>query len=94
MMRQLLRELFRLDGTNTKNDAKQRLQVLLVHDEIALTPAQMEHMRAEILDVVAKYCDVEAEGVDFRLERGQGSVSIVSNMPVRRTMGRTRRSPA
>ena len=69
---------------NSGSDAKQRLKVLLVHDEIDLTPAQMERMKAEIMEVINRYCDVEDDRVIFRLTKESGNVSLVSNVPVRR----------
>jgi cell division topological specificity factor len=68
----------------SKDDAKQRLRVVLIHDQVALTPGQMDQMREEILAVVRRYVDVDEPGVEFRLERGDREIALVSNMPVRR----------
>lgn len=73
---------------SSKDDAKQRLKVLLIHDQVALTPAQMDAMREEIMDVISRYVEVEDDGVEFRLSREDGSISLVSNVPVRRVTAR------
>lgn len=70
------------------NDAKQRLKVLLIHDQVALTQAQMDAMKEEIMEVITKYVEVETDGVDFRLSREDGSISLVSNVPVRKVTAR------
>ena len=72
----------------SKNDAKQRLKVLLIHDQVALTPAQMDAMRDEIMEVINRYVEVEDDGVEFKLSREDGSISLVSNVPVRRVTAR------
>lgn len=72
----------------SKDDAKQRLKVLLIHDQVALTPAQLEAMREEIMDVISRYVEVEDDRVEFRLSREDGSISLVSNVPVRRVTAR------
>lgn len=72
----------------SKDDAKQRLKVLLIHDQVALTPAQLDAMREEIMEVISRYCEVEDDGVEFKLSREDGSISLVSNVPVRRVTAR------
>lgn len=69
-------------------DAKSRLKVLLVHDQVDLTPNQMERMREEILEVIARYAEVDREKVDIRLEKANDHVSVVSSVPVRRVTAR------
>ena len=71
-----------------RSDAKQRLKVLLIHDQVALTPAQLDAMKEEIMEVIGKYVEFEADGVEFKLSREDGSISLVSNVPVRRVTAR------
>ena len=72
----------------TKNDAKKRLQVLLIHDQVDITPAQMEEMRGEIIDVVSRYLDVDPETMELKLSKEEGTVSLVSTLPVKRVTAR------
>jgi cell division topological specificity factor len=87
-MKDLIRRLLGQPTGTTASDAKQRLKVLLVHDEIDLPPAKMQRMRAEILEVVARYVDVESDGATFELHKEPGGVAIISNLPVRRVHAR------
>jgi cell division topological specificity factor len=86
----LLDRLFsgRTAGAASKEDAKSRLKVLLVHDQVDLTPQVMEAMKGEILEVIARYAEVDAEHVELRLERAPNGVSLVSSVPVRRVNNR------
>jgi cell division topological specificity factor len=72
----------------SKDEAKQRLKFLLIHDQVDLSPAIMEQMKDEILKVIAKYVDFDQKGIDFHLERGDGSVALVSSVPVRKVTER------
>lgn len=87
-MKNLLRRILGQPTGVTANDAKQRLKVLLVHDEIDLPPAKLQQMKAEILEVVAKYVDIEEDGVTFKLHKKEGNVALVSNVPVRKVHAR------
>lgn len=79
-------------GQGSKEDAKSRLKVLLIHDQVDLTPAQMAQMKQEILEVVAKYVEIDEHNVQFELNKGNTGVSLVSSVPVRRVTERP--SPA
>lgn len=86
-MRSLLKRV--LGGTGgSKNDAKQRLKVLLIHDQVDLTPAQMDQMRDEVVAVIRKYVEIDAQGVEFRLDRGEAGVELAASVPVRRVTAR------
>lgn len=75
-------------AAGSAGDAKSRLKVLLVHDQVDLTPSQIEAMKTEILAVIARYAEVDAEHVAIRLERANDQVNVVSSVPVRRVTGR------
>ena len=88
-MRSIFDRFFAHPARGSKEDAKSRLKVLLLHDQVDLSPQQMLAMRNEILDVIARYCEIDTERVDVRLERAADSVSVVSSVPVRRVTGRS-----
>lgn len=78
----------RTQGPGSAGDAKQRLKVLLVHDQVDLSPAQMERMKAEIMEVIARYAEVDPDKVVLRLEKADDHVSVVSSVAVRRVTQR------
>jgi cell division topological specificity factor len=89
-MKELINRFFGRQA-NSKDEAKQRLKFLLIHDQVDLTPGQLEQMKTEILEVIARYVEVEDDETEFRLERAEGSVALVSTIPVRRVVSRKER---
>ena len=87
-MMNLLERFFPVHRGGSKEDAKSRLKILLVHDQVDLTPTQMDAMRAEILAVVARYAEIEPTKVDLRLERGDDGINLISSVAVRRVNAR------
>ena len=59
-MIRLLKSLFVQDDTS-RDIAKKRLQLLLIHDQVDLTPEQMMEMKREIVDVIERYLKIEAD---------------------------------
>jgi cell division topological specificity factor len=90
-MKELINRFFGRQ-TSSKDEAKQRLKFLLIHDQVDLTPGQLEQMKTEILEVIARYVEVEDSDTEFKLERAEGSVALVSTVPVRRVVARKERS--
>jgi len=74
-----------------RNDAKQRLQVLVVRDAGDRAAAQLDQMRDEILEVVGRYGEIDPAGMEFRLDKEDGHIALVSNLPIQRV---NTRSPA
>jgi cell division topological specificity factor len=43
-------------------------------------------MKEEIMEVIHRYVDVETDGVEFKLDKSEGHIALVSNVPVRRSL--------
>ena len=82
--------LQRLFGSKkgSKAEAKARLKFLLVHDQVDLTPMQLESMKTEIVEVVSRYVEIDRAAVEFKLQKDPGGVSLISNIPVHRVTSR------
>ena len=66
----------------SKLEAKKRLKLLLIHDQIDLTPIEMENLKSDILEVIRKYLQVDEQQSQFRLDRTQSNVTLVSSIPI------------
>ena len=64
--------------------AKERLKVVLAHDRLKLNPALLEIIREEILSVVSRRLDVEAEQVQVNLTHEGGAEALRANVPIKR----------
>jgi len=65
------------------NSAKERLQLVLVHDRTDLTPVQLEALKDELLKAISRYIDIDAEAVQIGLERDGRSQRLVADIPLR-----------
>ena len=72
----------------SKDEAKQRLKFLLIHDQVDLTPAQLEAMKVELMDVIKKYVEIDPQNCELKLARGEDSIELVSSVPVQRVIKR------
>ncbi len=62
--------------------ARDRLKVVLIHDRANVSPEIMEHIKHDILEVVAKYADINPADMEISLADDADSVALVANIPV------------
>lgn len=67
----------------SKDTARRRLQLVLMHDRLDLSPHMMEQMKREIWEVVSRYMVVEDEFLEFDIRRRDKLVVLVSNIQVK-----------
>ena len=72
--------------TSSASTAKQRLQLVLAHDRSDLNPELLAQMRREILEVVARYVEIDIEEGDVSLETEDRMTALVANLPTRRSI--------
>ena len=74
---------FAKERETTKDTARQRLQLVLMHDRLDLPPDTMESMKQEIYEVVARYLVVEEDFMEFEIRRLDELMVLVSNIQVK-----------
>jgi cell division topological specificity factor len=78
------RILGRQTADASKNAAKDRLRLVLMHDRSDIPATMMEAIRAEMIQALSKYVEIDTEALDVQLEREQGAIGLVLNIPIRR----------
>ena len=71
------------DRERTKDTARQRLQLVLMHDRLDLAPEKMESMKKEIWEVVSRYMVVDEDFMEFEVRRLDELMVLVSNIEVK-----------
>ncbi len=62
-----LMDLFRKKSSGEV--AKDRLKLLLVSDRANCSPELMEQIKNDIIQVISKYMDIDAQGLDIQITR-------------------------
>ncbi|RMH73521.1 MAG: cell division topological specificity factor MinE [Gemmatimonadetes bacterium] len=70
-------------GQSSKDSAKQRLKLVLVHDRATISPHLIEALKEEIMDVIRKYIEVDDSGLDISLDESGDSVALLANIPIK-----------
>ncbi|MGI6492981.1 MAG: cell division topological specificity factor MinE, partial [Peptococcaceae bacterium] len=81
-MLDLFKKVFGREGSS-KQVAKERLRLVLVHDRSSLSPQLLETLRKELIQVISKYMDIDENGLDVSLDSSGNTVALVANIPVK-----------
>lgn len=81
-MLDFITKLFGKDS-GSKNVAKERLRLVLVHDRTSVSPQLMETLRGEIITVITKYMDIDESALEVNLDSSGNTVALVANIPVK-----------
>jgi len=69
---------------HSKDQAKERLRLVLVHDRADLSPHLLEALREELIDVFSKYMEIDETGLEMSFESQDNSVALIANIPIRK----------
>lgn len=64
--------------------AKERLQLVLVHDRASVAPDMLEALKNDLIAVISRYMDIDHGGMEVSLEHDDGSAALVASIPVLR----------
>ena len=53
--------------TKSANQAKERLQLVLVHDRTNLTTSSLEEMKDEIIEVISRHIEIDSRAVSIEI---------------------------
>lgn len=72
---------------SSKEVAKERLKLILIHDRQDLSPELLESMKNEILEVISKYVVIDDEDVEVKLTKtgeSEGySPALIASIPIK-----------
>lgn len=87
----MLLDLSKLFGRskNSKDVAKDRLKLVLIHDRANVSPQFLEMVKGEIIKVIQNYMEIDEGALDIQLTRtksddGDSVVpALIANIPIR-----------
>ena len=83
-MLDILRKFFSDKEVSSKDVAKERLRLILVHDRVNVSPQYMEAIKDDMIRVISNYMDINEQQMEVSLEKSNTTVALVANIPINR----------
>ncbi|TDT61202.1 cell division topological specificity factor MinE [Fonticella tunisiensis] len=78
----------------SKDVAKERLKLILIHDRANVSPQFLEMVKGDIIRVISDYAEIDQDGLEIKLtrtgEQNSSTPALVANIPIKKMkdMGR------
>ncbi len=66
----------------SKDVAKRRLRLVLVHDRQPLSPGLLQTIKEEIVVAISKHVEVDKENAQLTLAEGVGHLKLIADIPI------------
>lgn len=67
---------------SSREIAKERLQLVLVHDRANISPGLLQTLKDELIAVISKHIEIDREGVEITFTQGRRYNRLVADIPV------------
>lgn len=68
--------------SNSASSAKDRLQMVLIHDRSNLPPGVMEALRDELIEVISRHVKVRKSDVQIEIAQDGRKQRLVADIPI------------
>lgn len=78
-------DFFKKNENNSKNAAKDRLKLVLIHDRAMLPPGTIDKMKDDIIAVISKYIDIDNDEINIQITQDSDDsrkITLVANVPI------------
>ncbi|MEG6523130.1 cell division topological specificity factor MinE [Desulfotomaculum sp. 1211_IL3151] len=83
-MLEFLNRVFGRESSNSKNVAKERLRLVLVHDRANVSPELLTSLKNDLIKVISNYMEIDDKALEVSLDGDDNQVALVANIPVKR----------
>lgn len=70
------------DRRGSKEVAKERLRLVLVHDRTSTTPQLLEALKEDLIKVIRDYIEIDEDSLEVSFNNIENSVALVANIQV------------
>ena len=77
---------------NSADNAKERLQLVLIHDRTDLTPAELDSLRDDLIATISRHVDIDTASMQFGVEHDGRSQRLVADIPIKSASRRHKKS--
>lgn len=77
-------------GNSSKDVAKERLKLILIHDRTNIPPQFLNMIKGDLIKVISDYAEVDEEGIEITISTGENGKrndnlsSLVASIPIKK----------
>jgi len=72
-----------LGRKNSADSAKERLQLVLIHDRTDLTPAELDSLKDDLITTISRHVEIDVQAMQIGVEHDGRSQRLVADIPLK-----------
>ena len=68
---------------NSADSAKERLQLVLIHDRTDLTPSELDSLKDDLIATISRHVEIDAQSMQIGVEHDGRSQRLVADIPIK-----------
>ncbi|MBS4031043.1 MAG: cell division topological specificity factor MinE [Clostridiales bacterium] len=68
---------------DSKDIAKERLRLVLVHDRASVSPEFLDKIKEELIRVISTYMEIDEENTQINMHRTDGTAVLEANLAIK-----------
>lgn len=68
--------------SSSKNIAKERLRLVLVHDRATISPQMLNNLKEDLIKVISNYMEIDESTLEVQLSQDDREVALGVNIPI------------
>src|SRR5690242_14275496 len=68
---------------SSADSAKERLQLVLIHDRTDMTPAELDSLRDDLIATISRHVEIDAQSVQIGVQHDGRSQRLVADIPLK-----------
>ena len=79
----MISKLFYRENMTSRDIAKERLRLVLVHDRSSSSPELLNALKEDLIRVIREYMEIDEDALVVDLANEEDAVALIANIPVK-----------
>lgn len=66
----------------SKQIAKERLRLVLIHDRTEISPVMLQALKADLIAVISEHLDIDQDGIEITVTESKGHSRLLATIPI------------
>jgi len=78
----VFRKLLGGSRVGSKEIAKERLRLVLIHDRSDISPAMLQALKSDLIAVISEHLDIDRTGIEITITESKGHSRLLATIPI------------
>jgi cell division topological specificity factor len=78
----MFKKMLGKEPTSSKEIAKERLRLVLIHDRTDISPVMLQALKADLIAVISEHLDIDQSGIEITITEGREHSRLMATIPI------------